>query len=99
VAEVQRLASSDEVIGEDAEETAMTKKILPLTAALLLGCAATNVAASEPATGLRFPAASASANSKGETGETANCPIKKTVGRKTLCFQNDPALTKQQGGH
>ena len=46
-----------------------------------------------------FPAASDSANNKGKTGETAECPIKKTVDGKTFCFQNDPALTKPQGGH
>jgi hypothetical protein len=29
---------------------------------------------------------------------TAECPIKKTIDGKTYCFQNDPALTKRQGG-
>jgi len=31
--------------------------------------------------------------------EPAECPIKKTIDGKTFCFQNDPALTKPQGGH
>jgi hypothetical protein len=26
------------------------------------------------------------------------CPIKKTINGMTYCFQNDPALTKRQGG-
>jgi hypothetical protein len=30
--------------------------------------------------------------------EPAECPIKKTIDGKTYCFQNDPALTKRQGG-
>jgi hypothetical protein len=29
---------------------------------------------------------------------TAECPIKKTIDGKTYYFQNDPALTKRQGG-
>jgi hypothetical protein len=45
-----------------------------------------------------FSAPTESANSKGKTGESAECPIKKTVGGKTFCFQNVPALTKPQGG-
>ncbi|MGE5261050.1 MAG: hypothetical protein ACM3MH_09265 [Actinomycetota bacterium] len=28
----------------------------------------------------------------------AECPIKKTIDGKLYCFQNDPALTKRQGG-
>ena len=42
---------------------------------------------------------SESANSEGKTGDSADCPIKKTVDGKTFCFQNDPALAKPQGGH
>jgi hypothetical protein len=30
--------------------------------------------------------------------EPAKCPIKETIDGKTYCFQNDPALTKPQGG-
>jgi hypothetical protein len=78
----------------------MKTMCLLLAAALLLRLGPEAVAAAESATGPSgFPAVSDSANSKGETGETAECPIKKTVGGKTFCFQNDPALTKQQGGH
>ena len=88
------------VTNEDAKEKAMKKLVLPLTAALMLGFGATTVAAAEPAVGPSgFPAASESANNKGKTGETAECPIKKTVDGKTFCFQNDPALTKPQGGY
>ena len=32
-------------------------------------------------------------------GRDRELPYQETVGRKTLCFQNDPALTEQQGGH
>jgi len=78
----------------------MNRKSLPLTVALVLGFGLRAVAAAEQAAGpTGFPAASASAASKGKTGETADCPIKKTVDGKTFCFQNDPALTKLQGGH
>jgi hypothetical protein len=28
----------------------------------------------------------------------AECPIKKVIDGKLYCFQNDPALTKRQGG-
>jgi hypothetical protein len=87
------------VTAEHAKREAM-KTVLPLTVALLLGFGATAlVAAEEPATGPSgFSAPTESANSKGKTGESAECPIKKTVGGKTFCFQNDPALTKPQGG-
>jgi hypothetical protein len=77
----------------------MTKNLFPL-AAFLFSLSATSLFAAESATGPSgFPAAADSANSKGETGESAECPIKKTVDGKTFCFQNDPALTKPQGGH
>jgi len=72
-----------------------------ITVAMLLGFGATAlVAAEQSATGPSgFSAATESANSKGKTGDSADCPIRKTVGGKTFCFQNDPALTKPQGGH
>jgi hypothetical protein len=77
----------------------MTRMLLPLMAACVVGCSATSLFAAESATGPSgFPAATDSANSKGKTGESAECPIKKTVDGKTFCFQNDPALTKPQGG-
>jgi hypothetical protein len=68
------------------------KTMLPLTVAMLLGFGAPAlVAAEQPATGPSgFSAATESANSKGKTGESAECPIKKTVDGKTFCFQNDP---------
>ena len=85
---------------EDAKSVAM-RTVLPLTVAMLLGFGATApVAAEEPATGPSgFSAATESAKSKGKTGESAECRNKKTVDGKTFCFQNDPALTKPQGGH
>jgi len=72
-----------------------------ITVAMLLGFGATAlVAAEQSATGPSgFSAATESANSKGKTGDSADCPIRKTVGGKTFCFQNDPGLTKPQGGH
>jgi hypothetical protein len=77
----------------------MKRMLLPLIAACALGCGATALVAAEPATGPSgFPAATESANSKGKTGDSADCPIKKTVDGKTFCFQNDPVLTKPQGG-
>jgi hypothetical protein len=87
------------VTAKDAKRVAM-KTVLALTA-MLLGFGATAlVAAEQPATGPSgFSAATESANRKGKTGESADCPIKKTVDGKTFCFQNDPALAKPQGGH
>jgi hypothetical protein len=84
---------------EDAKRVAM-RTVSPLTVAMLLGFSATVlVAAEEPATGPSgFSAATESANSEGKTGDSADCPIKKTIDGKTFCFQNDPALTKPQGG-
>lgn len=77
----------------------MKRMLLPLMTVCALGCGATALFAAEPATGpTGFPAASESANSKGKTGESADCPIKKTVDGKIFCFQNDPALAKPQGG-
>ena len=40
----------------------------------------------------------ASDSYQGKHTGTAECPIKKTIDGKTYCFQNDPALTKRQGG-
>ena len=79
------------VTSKHAKRVAM-KTMLPLTVAMLLGFGAPAlVAAEQPATGPSgFSAATESANSKGKTGESAECPIKKTVDGKTFCFQNDP---------
>jgi hypothetical protein len=43
--------------------------------------------------------AQADASEKGKHTGTAECPIKKMIDGKLYCFQNDPALTKPQGGH
>jgi hypothetical protein len=85
---------------KDAKRVAM-RTVSPLTVAMLIGFGATALlAAEQPATGPSgFSAATESANSKGKTGDSADCPIKKTVDGKTFCFQNDPALAKPQGGH
>ena len=79
------------VPAKDAKRVAM-KTMSLITVAVLLGFGATAfVAAEQPATGPSgFSAATESANSKGKTGESAECPIKKTVDGKTFCFQNDP---------
>ena len=79
----------------------MRRMVWPLTAAFLLGLVPTAlVAAEQPTTGPSgFSAAIQSADSKGKTGDSADCPIKKTVDGKTFCFQNDPALAKPQGDH
>ncbi len=35
---------------------------------------------------------------QGKHTGNAECPIKKTINGVTYCFQNNPALTKRQGG-
>ena len=87
------------VTKRDERKLAMKRMVLPIAVAALFGFGAKALSAAEPATGPSgFPAATESANSKGKTGDTADCPIKKPVDGKTFCFQNDPALTKPQGG-
>ncbi len=77
----------------------MMKMVPILTMAVGLGFA-TPLLAEEKATGPSgFSTTSGSAGSEGKTGESAECPIKKVIDGKTVCFQNDPALTKPQGGH
>jgi hypothetical protein len=72
----------------------MTKAV-PLLASLVLLVLASPVVAAD----LRHPASDApAADDKGKQAEPAECPIKKTIDGKTYCFQNDPALTKRQGG-
>ena len=88
------------VTAKDVGKVAMKRTVLPIAVAVLLGFGATAFSAAESS--IRpsgFPAASESASIKGKTGDSADCPIKKTVDGKTFCFQNDPALTKPQGGH
>ena len=65
------------------------------TVTLLLGTALVDAAEPAQSSGdLPGPAA----EDKGKQAEPAECPIKKTIDGKTYCFQNDPALTKPQGG-
>jgi hypothetical protein len=73
------------------------RKTMPLLAAALLFALGTAAAAAaEPAAP---PAASSAATQEGsKPDEPAKCPIKKTIDGKLYCFQNDPALTKPQGG-
>jgi hypothetical protein len=74
----------------------MTKIVPILTMAVVLDFA-TPLLAEEKAIG---PSGfSTTSGSEGKTGESAECPIKKTINGKTICFQNDPALTKPQGGN
>jgi hypothetical protein len=78
----------------------MNRMVLPITVAVLLGFGAVVLCAAESSIGHSgFSAATENASSKGKTGDSADCPIKKTVDGKTFCFQNDPALAKPQGGH
>jgi hypothetical protein len=73
----------------------MTKTV-PLLASLVWPFLAGPVVAWDS----RHPAsdAPAAADDKGTQAEPAECPIKKTIDGRTHCFQNDPALTKRQGG-
>ena len=78
--------------------TDMTKPV-PLLASLVLLIIARPVIAADS----RHPASDAphvpsGADDKSTQEEPAECPIKKTIDGKTYCFQNDPALTKRQGG-
>jgi hypothetical protein len=77
----------------------MNKMVLPLTMTVLLSLGGLAARADSAAGPSGFHSATESAQSNGETGESADCPIKKTVDGKTFCFQNDPALAKPQGGH
>ena len=78
----------------------MNRMVLPITVAVLLGFGAVVLCAAESSIGHSgFSAATENASSKGKTGDSADCPIKKTVDGETFCFQNDPALAKPQGGH
>jgi hypothetical protein len=55
------------------------------------------VAAAEATQPANVDAQTGASDQDKHTG-TAECPIKKTIDGKTYCFQNDPALTKRQGG-
>jgi hypothetical protein len=77
----------------------MERIALLLAGALLLGLGAAAVVAADPMQDLKgdLPGAGMDDQSKPDD-EPAKCPIKKTIDGKTYCFQNDPALTKPQGG-
>jgi len=68
-----------------------------LVAALLLGLGTAALVAAESVQGSKgdLPVIAPDDQAKPEPAE---CPIKKTIDGKTYCFQNDPALTKRQGG-
>ena len=70
--------------------------LLAGTALLILGVTAGVAAESTESQGPIPDGAAVS--DKGKPAEPAECPIKKTIDGKTYCFQNDPALTKPQGG-
>ncbi len=67
-----------------------------LAAALFFGFGVVTALAAEPAAPSGTPGAETQDQSKPD--EPAKCPIKKTIDGKLYCFQNDPALTKPQGG-
>jgi hypothetical protein len=73
----------------------------PLRACVfLLGLGATTLAAEDRHIRASTPSATtAKSDDEGKPAEPAECPIRKTIGGKTYCFQNDPALTKPQGGY
>jgi hypothetical protein len=72
-----------------------TVPLLASTLLLFLGVA--NLAAAG-STQSPIDLPNAAADQKAKPSEPAECPIKKTIDGKTYCFQNDPALTKPQGG-
>ena len=77
--------------------TDMTKPVPLLASLVSLFLAGPVVAGDSRHPASDAPEAPAAADDKG-TQEAAECPIKKTIDGKTYCFQNDPALTKRQGG-
>ena len=72
---------------------------MPLAAALLLGCAATMLPRLSSQLGKLLYRRLRQGQQQRRDGRDRELPYQETVGRKTLCFQNDPALTEQQGGH
>ena len=71
-----------------------TVGVLVASVLLVLGTAA--AAAESAQTTHNVPKTGAS--DKDTQVDPAECPIKKTIDGKLYCFQNDPALTKRQGG-
>ena len=83
---------------EYAKSAAM-KPVGPLLASVfLLGLGAPALAA-EDLHSTKGDLPKSGADDQAKPAEPAECPIKKTVDGKTYCFQNDPALTKPQGGN
>jgi hypothetical protein len=74
-----------------------TVRLLATGVLLVLGTAAVAAAEAVQSAG-DHPQTGASDSDQGKHTGTAECPIKKTINGKTYCFQNDPALTKRQGG-
>jgi hypothetical protein len=74
-----------------------TVRLLATGILLVLGTAPVAAAESTQST-TDSPQIGASDSDQGKHTGTAECPIKKTIDGKTYCFQNDPALTKRQGG-
>jgi len=75
----------------------MTKTGPLSTISILLVLGAMPVAAPESTQPANIHSQTGASDKDKHTG-TAECPIKKTIDGKTYCFQNDPALTKRQGG-
>ena len=75
----------------------MTKTGLLLTISILVVLGTMPIAAAEATQPANVDAQTGASDKDKHTG-TAECPIKKTIDGKTYCFQNDPALTKRQGG-
>ena len=71
--------------------------LLAIDVLLVLGTAAVAAAEAGQSAG-DHPQTGGSDSDQGKHTGTAECPIKKTINGKTYCFQNDPALTKRQGG-
>ncbi len=72
-----------------------TVRLLATGVLLVFGTASVAAAESGQSTG---DASQAGANDTDKYRGNAECPIKKTINGKLYCFQNDPALTKRQGG-
>ena len=75
------------------------KAIVPLLASTVLLFLGTATVAAADSTQPPGDLPRTVAEDKGKQKEPAECPIKKTIDGKTYCFQNDPALTKPQGGN
>ncbi len=72
-------------------------RMIGLAGLVFLGLGSTMLAA-DARVGAESASAATGSDHQAKPAEPAECPIKKTIGGKTYCFQNDPALTKPQGG-